>query len=63
MVEDNDRESIALQQYIQENKDEGKNIFGGIIVEYNGVFYLNEHEDYKPITVDRSQWTRIINKF
>lgn len=63
MVEDTTEKAIALQQYIQENKDEGKNIFGGIIVEYNGVFYLNEHEDYKPITVDRSQWTRIINKF
>lgn len=63
MVEDTTEKAQALYNYIKENKDKGINIFGGIIVEYQNNYYLNEEENYLPINVDRNQWSRIEIKF
>lgn len=63
MLEDTTEKAKALFNYINENKSQGVNIFGGIIVEYKDEFYLNESENYKPITIEFSQWKRISLRF
>ncbi len=63
MVEDTTEKAKALYNYLKGNKENHINVFGGIIVEYNGDFYLNEDENYLPITVNRNQWSRIELRF
>lgn len=40
-------------------KEEGLNLFGGIIVEHENEFYLNENEEYVDFSVDKTQWVKI----
>lgn len=48
----------ALARYIN-IECEGKNIVGGIVIEYNGLFYVNYNEgiNYKTFNEDRNQWS------
>lgn len=59
MVEDTKNKAEALQVYINEKKEEGLNLFGGIIVEHENEFYLNENEEYVDFSVDKTQWVKI----
>ncbi|HHX68191.1 MAG TPA: DEAD/DEAH box helicase family protein [Gallicola sp.] len=63
MVEDTTEKAIALQIYIEEKQNQGLNIFGGIVVEYQNEFYLNKNKDYKDFNLDKSQWKRILFEF
>jgi type III restriction enzyme len=59
MVDDTTVKAEALQIYINEKVENGLNIFGGIIVEYQNEFYLNNNEKYIDFSVDKSQWEKI----
>lgn len=59
MVDDTTEKAEALQIYIKEKVEKGLNIFGGIIVEYQSEFYLNNNEKYVDFSVDKSQWEKI----
>ncbi len=37
----------GLAKYIQEENEKGKNLFGGIVIEKNGSFWLNDKKKYK----------------
>ncbi len=63
MVEDTTEKAIALQIYIEEKQNQGLNIFGGIVVEYQNEFYLNKNKDYKDFNLDKSQWKKILFEF
>lgn len=63
MVEDTTEKAIALQIYIEEKQNQGLDIFGGIVVEYQNEFYLNKNKDYKDFNLDKSQWKKILFEF
>ena len=63
MVEDTKEKAEALQLYIKEKNDQGLNVFGGIIIEYQNEFYLNQGLSYKDFSVDRTDWEKIVYSF
>jgi len=63
MVEDTKEKAEGLQLYIKEKNGQGLNVFGGIIIEYQNEFYLNQGLSYKDFSVDRTDWEKIVNSF
>ncbi|MDR0979021.1 MAG: DEAD/DEAH box helicase family protein [Lachnospiraceae bacterium] len=62
-LEDTAPKANALAKYIADSKLKKHNVFGGIIVEHSGNFYLNESNNYKTIIEDRSQWQLLSTRF
>lgn len=54
--EDTKIKAEALQQYINEERNKGKDIFGGIIVENKPHFMINQKEKYLPFNTSQSDW-------
>lgn len=46
----------ALQQYIEEENKKGKNLKGGLVIEDNKKFWINENKVYTPFNSDNSKW-------
>ena len=53
---DNEIKSNALQQYITDENNKGKNLIGGLVIEKNGTFYYYDRTTYKPFNDSPEQW-------
>ncbi|MBN1445457.1 MAG: DEAD/DEAH box helicase family protein [Candidatus Omnitrophica bacterium] len=46
-----------LQEYIKEQNNQGKNFFGGIVLEKNGRWKINQKEKYNWAKCERNDWS------
>lgn len=53
---DNEVKSNALQQYITDENNKGKNLIGGLVIENNGTFYYYDRTAYKTFNESPEQW-------
>ncbi len=63
MFDDVKKKAKALYDYVKENREKGINVFGGIIVESNNHFYINQCEDYQLFAEHREDFTDIRSVF
>ena len=53
---DNEVKSNALQQYITDENNKGKNLIGGLVIENNGTFYYYDRTTYRTFNESPEQW-------
>jgi len=54
--DDNKLKSEALQKYLKEEKENGKNLFGGLIIKDGSHFRINQKEIYYPFDKKEEDW-------
>jgi type III restriction enzyme len=54
--DDNKSKAEALQDYIQKENQKGKKLFGGLVVEENGHFKINQKPEYKGFKESLEDW-------
>lgn len=54
--DDNKVKNEALQAYIKEENEKGKNLFGGLVVKDGVHFRLNQKEAYAPFKDKPEEW-------
>ena len=53
---DNKNKGDALQKYIQEENEGGKNLFGGLVIKSGEHFRINEKIEYQPFKENADDW-------